>query len=103
MKLHIECPSCGGTGVYVGFTEKNGASVVCSTCRGTGGVDREYVPFTQRKVRTGIRTVVLRNHGIVLAPGMDLGEVTYEEFVAGKMPTDDSELYERITGKKEMT
>lgn len=98
----VDCGSCGGTGVYVGFAEKDGASVVCSSCKGTGA--REFTappPFSGRKRREGVKTVASKNHGIVIAPGMDKGEVSYEDFVAGTMPTNDAGLYERYTGKPE--
>lgn len=100
--MKVKCGSCGGTGVYVGFAEKEGASVVCSSCGGTGG--REYTPppeFTGRVTREGIKTVATHNHGITIAPGMDRGEISYEDFLAGKMPTNDDTLYERYTGEKD--
>lgn len=76
--------------------------MICSECNGTGA--REHVPtppFKGRVRREGIRTVATRSHGIVIEPGIDLGEVSYEDFLAGKMPTDDATLYERYTGKQE--
>ena len=30
------CKECKGTGLYVGTTERCGATVVCQTCKGTG-------------------------------------------------------------------
>lgn len=99
MELQVMCTACEGTGVYIGFAEKEGASVVCSCCRGKGWVMKSYTPFTERRMREGVKTVASRNQGIVLAPGIDHGEITYEEFLAGKMPSDDKELYPRVTGK----
>lgn len=101
MRLHVECSSCGGTGVYAGSAEQNGVAVVCSTCKGTGGVDKEFVLFASRQRREGVKTVALRNHGVVLAPGLDQGEISYEAFLAGEMPTDDAGINERLTGKTE--
>lgn len=100
MKLIVMCKACAGTGVYVGMGEKNGASIVCSRCRGSGAVEEDYTPFTTRYIRDGVKTVASRSHGIVIAPGTDRGEVSYEAFLAGQMPVDDDELYERVTGKK---
>ena len=36
MNLSIECPTCGGTGLYRGFMEAPGEYVVCVNCTGTG-------------------------------------------------------------------
>ena len=57
MKIKIVCKSCGGTGLYQGMGEKDGAFVVCFQCKGTGGVDFEYEPFISRQVREGCNRV----------------------------------------------
>lgn len=84
----IECHSCGGSGVYVGIAELDGAAVICSNCHGRGRTeDPDLLPSNyQRKVRAGVKTVSQAHSGYCLAPGVDLGAVSYEDFLAGKMP-----------------
>ncbi len=53
----VECASCDGTGLYVGFTEPPGSAVVCHYCKGTGGRRSSYTLFTKRKPKRGIHTV----------------------------------------------
>lgn len=36
IKIECECNACKGTGLYVGMAERDGAAVVCYTCKGTG-------------------------------------------------------------------
>ena len=99
INLDIECKSCGGTGVYIGFGENGGASVVCSTCKGTGCQNYEfkYTPFTKRKVRENVKRVFITGYGyglgvkpITLDNGtfVDFSKegVSYEDFLKGKMP-----------------
>jgi len=45
------CPSCKGTGLYIGMGERDGAAVVCHTCKGTGchAFKHEYEEFTEWK------------------------------------------------------
>ncbi len=52
IELDIECQSCNGTGVYRGMGERDGASVVCFTCDGTGCFKYkfEYTLFKERKI-----------------------------------------------------
>jgi hypothetical protein len=85
--IEIECPSCQGTGVYRGFAEPQGVAVVCLHCEGTGKETITYKPFTGRKRRDGIHTVRL-SAGTLLVTGVGPrgGSVTYEEFLAGKVP-----------------
>lgn len=85
MKLIVNCRSCRGTGVYRGMAERNGFAVICHTCDGTGAEIIEYIPFTQRVVRDDVKTVGVAN-GFIRSS--DPNEVTYEEFLNGKMPKD---------------
>lgn len=55
--IEIECPSCRGTGVYVGMGEGGGAAVVCYVCKGTGHTTYSYKPFTGRKHRDDVKRV----------------------------------------------
>jgi hypothetical protein len=99
IKLKIECKSCNGTGVYVGLAERDGAGVVCHTCKGTGCQDYNftYTPFKKRQKRKDIKRVFIQGYGycvgtkpITLDNGVfvDFSKegVSYEEFLAGKMP-----------------
>lgn len=99
LKKNIECRSCGGTGIYVGMGEQDGASIICRTCNGTGKEEFEfhYNEFTKRKKRKGIKRVYLDGMGYCIAPKKinfeNIGEIdlskegiSYEEFLNGKMP-----------------
>jgi len=87
--VDIQCPSCGGSGVYRGFAEPEGVGVVCLDCNGTGKKALKYFPFTGRTRRTGIR-IVRRSRGSLLPTGLGPTgpSVTYAEFLSGKMPGD---------------
>ena len=82
------CESCGGTGLYVGMAERDGAAVVCDTCKGSGCFHfaHEYTPFEHRKDRRGVRRVFQTNPGICIGEG---NGHTLEEF--GGMPTKEWE------------
>lgn len=101
IKLDIECQSCRGTGVYVGIAEKDGAAVVCYTCKGTGceKYSFTYEPFKGRKERKGVSRVYKNTYGFCIAPKVltlqiggdvqiDFSKegVSYQEFLKGKMP-----------------
>jgi hypothetical protein len=99
IKLKIECKSCKGTGIYVGMGERDGAGVICRTCRGTGCQDYsfEYTPFKRRHKREDIKRVFIQGYGycigtkpITLDNGVyvDFSKegVSYKEFLAGNMP-----------------
>ena len=75
-KTHVveydaECKSCKGTGLYVGFAEKDGASVVCSSCLGKGWIHitHTYRDFTGLKDREDVRWVYEHNPGICIGEG----------------------------------
>jgi endogenous inhibitor of DNA gyrase (YacG/DUF329 family) len=86
-EIKVECPSCGGTGVYHGFAEPEGVAVVCLTCGGTGETIFRYKPFTGRKRRKGIHTVQLSRGSFILTGVGPCGTpVSYKEFLSGKMP-----------------
>jgi len=86
------CVSCNSTGLYIGMAERNGAAIVCSTCKGTGKchVKIEWNDFTGRQHREGVSRVYATNPGICL--GSDHGH-TLESF--GGLS------YEEWEGKKE--
>lgn len=88
IEFNEQCKSCGGTGLYVGFAEKDGAAVVCHTCKGTGchHVKIEYDDFEKRERRKGVKRVYEVNPGICIG-GSKGGEHCLEDF--GGMPYED--------------
>ena len=86
-RIEIECPSCGGTGLYCGFAEPKGTAVICHGCNGDGNCLYQYKPFTGRKRKKGVQ-IVRESRGSFIATGVGpVGDsVTYEEFLAGKRP-----------------
>jgi hypothetical protein len=99
IKLKIKCQSCNGTGIYVGMGERDGAGVVCYTCKGTGcqNYKFEYEDFENRVKRDDIKRVFLTGYGycigtkpITLSNGVfvDFSKegVSYQEFLEDKMP-----------------
>lgn len=105
IRMIIQCPSCNGTGVYVGLGEGEGTAVVCSTCKGRGWYEYvyNYNEFSGRKHKDGVDRVYLDGYGYKLGSGkinfdgvgeidMDREGVSYKEFVAGKMPTHIEKL-----------
>jgi len=87
--VEVECKDCKGTGLYRGFAEPKGIAVVCLKCDGTGKVSLTYTPFTERKRRDDVNTV-RRSAGTFIgaAVGPTGGSISYEEFLAGKMPSE---------------
>ena len=99
IEIDIECPACGGTGVYVGLAEKKGAGVVCYKCGGTGCFHflYRYNEFKGKKEIKGVDRVYLTGMGYVVGTGkinyegvgeidMDKEGVSYQEFLRGKTP-----------------
>ena len=91
------CEACGGTGLYQGRAERDGAFVVCYRCKGTGCQTITYEPFEARKREPRCRRVYLSGGGYCITdkdvtteegiklPFSEAG-VTYEEWQAGKKP-----------------
>lgn len=82
-----ECESCGGTGIYVGFAERDGSAVVCYRCRGEGhhATKIVYWDFAERKVVKSINRVFCANPGIGIG-GSDLesfGGMAYQDWLRG--------------------
>jgi len=97
--LMIECQECGGTVVYQGMGERDGAAVVCTTCNGTGKEHYvfEYNEFSKRKERKDVKRVYRSGYGYCIAPKpitlsngtfVDFSKegVSYQEFLDGKYP-----------------
>ena len=74
-----KCKSCKGTGIYVGFAEKDGYGVQCHTCKGTGVCNRqiEYEDFDGRVCRTDVHTVLCVNPGIGVGVTEELPRGTF--------------------------
>jgi len=85
--VKAECGSCGGTGVYSGFAEPKGVGVVCLNCKGTGCREIQYIPFTKRKHRNGIKKVRLSRGSFILSCGPHGEEISYSKFLSGKIPS----------------
>lgn len=85
--INYECEDCRGTGLYSGMCEGPGVAVVCLGCEGSGRASFVYKPFTGRKGRRDIKTV-RRSRGTFIATGVGPvgSEITYAEFVSGKLP-----------------
>lgn len=78
-----ECSACQGTGLYVGFAEKDGAAVVCHHCRGSGKMNLEFRRFTGRKKREGVQRVYATNVGIWVTPSVP-GGVSFSAWESGE-------------------
>jgi len=91
-KVEVECQSCGGSGLYVGFAEAKGTAVICCTCGGTGCRTITFTPFTKRTERKGIHTVCW-SRGSFIGTGVGAvgHSITYEEFQNGKLPPKPKE------------
>ena len=84
------CPSCKGTGLYVGIGERNGAAVVCHICGGTGchHFVHEYEDFEKRSPKPGVKRVYRVNPGICIGEGNrcrleDFGGMPYRDWDGG--------------------
>lgn len=80
IQIKVDCPGCGGTGLYHGFLEPHGVGVPCNQCGGTGGKVVTITPFTERKTRKDIGTVRYRRQN-----GPDI-DITYQQFLNGEIP-----------------
>lgn len=85
--VEVECPNCGGTGIYHGFAEPEGVGVICINCIGTGMTTIHYVSFTGRKTRTGIEWVQYSRRSIVAGIGLARSSISYRDFLDGKLPS----------------
>ncbi len=101
IELKIVCQSCNGTGLYVGMAERDGAAVICTTCKGAGCQNYKfaYEDFVQRKARNGVVRVFKTSAGYIHS-GKDAngvkfsqGGVSYDEWLKGQEPGPIKELY----------
>ena len=84
--LKVECGACRATGIYSGLAEPIGTGVVCLNCGGTGSKELTFKLFKDRKKRDDIKTVMVSRGSFLLNCGPVGTEITYEEFLKGKMP-----------------
>ena len=57
------CKTCKGTGLYVGFAERDGAGIVCYRCSGTGCHHQvfEWEDFVERAASSSVTRVYQRD------------------------------------------
>ncbi len=85
--VECECRACGGTGLYVGMCERDGAAIICSPCKGTGKSKITYTPFEgRREPPEGVTRVFVTNPGIRLNPSETSGGVSLENWLLGADP-----------------
>ena len=100
----IECPDCGGTGLYKGKNEKGTCAVVCFKCNGTGKTEFTYNEFEGRKEMNDVTRVFGASFGYVhydCDHVTDEGETlhfsqygcSYEDWKNGAVPAPMEELY----------
>ena len=95
-----KCTSCGGTGLYVGMGEHDGAAVVCHGCDGTGKYHfkHEYEDFDGRLEGENIERVYATNVGIGIGKAKgkyvltDFGGMNYQDWLEGKPFPKQSEM-----------
>ena len=86
ISVNSVCSSCGGTGLYRGFCEKEGYPVVCTSCDGSGCETITYMPFVKRKLLRGIKGVSLSRGRFILTGVGSTGDiVSYADFLKGKL------------------
>jgi hypothetical protein len=84
-----QCSSCSGTGVYVGFAERDGFGIQCISCKGSGEAYQTiaFTEFHGKVLRNDIKTVLQTNPGISVGSKFDFGGVDYDEwFKTGIFP-----------------
>jgi hypothetical protein len=88
-----KCKSCNGSGLYVGLAERDGAAVICHTCKGEGFHHTKiiYEDFVGLKQHKDIVRVFEVNPGICLGIGKngkfnlsDFGGMPYQDWLNGK-------------------
>ena len=82
--VKVLCSSgCGGTGLYQGFMEGEGAYVVCVGCGGKGY--QKAKAFTKRVPKPGARKpgvkIMVRATGLILEGNNPKTAMTYKEFL----------------------
>ena len=77
------CNPCQGTGLYDGMGERDGLMIVCNSCKGNGytKINISYTRFTGLINREGVERVISNNPGVVMAPSITKGGVSYAVFL----------------------
>ena len=92
-----KCKECKGTGVYVGFLEKNSDyGIVCNACKGSGKRHRkfEYEEFQGKEIAS-VNKILETNPGINIGKtAYDMGGISYQEWYNGKEFPVGSEMRE---------
>ena len=96
--VKAECNSCKGTGLYIGMGEKNGAAVVCHTCKGEGCTtySLRWRAFDSRKKRPGVLQVVQTNPGIGISPDSEIGGMSYQDWLDGRQFMQGMEMRQYV-------
>lgn len=96
--IEIQCSSCTGTGLYVGRTERDGAAVVCHTCKGTGKSKfvGTFPKFKGRIVRKDVKRVFSSAGGYVIS----VGDVMIEDGRVIQFSTSGVDYREWLKGGK---
>lgn len=99
VEYDCECTACQATGLYCGMGEKEGAGIVCHTCKGTGQVHKihKYTDFEGRKKKRGVMRVYQANPGICIGTGnghrfSDFGGMPYDLWEKGQNFPEKSEM-----------
>jgi len=100
IEYDCECPTCEGSGLFVGLAERDGAAVVCNLCRGTGKRHTKIIwkDFTGKKPKLGVKRVFATNPGICIGENKKkrlllthFGGLSYEEWLRGDEFTPGTE------------
>lgn len=102
----VNCPSCGGSGIFQGMAERETGAVPCNKCDGKGWIDIKinYTPFKKKVIRKGVKRIYPANTGyfvsgedVVTEDGVALNYskygISYKEWLKGKIPVPMKELY----------
>jgi len=80
-EIDATCPKCHGSGIYQGMAERDGFAVQCYSCNGEGHklLFLEWEPFAGKLCKTGVKTVVKVNPGIMLGGDHHFGGMGYSD------------------------
>jgi len=88
IRLNEVCKSCGGTGLYVGMGEHDGAAVVCNKCYGSGFHEfiYEYEEYIEKKSPDPVIERVFKcNPGICIGGDLEeFGGMSVKDWQAGQ-------------------
>lgn len=101
LKIETECSQCGGTGLYQGMAEKDGAAVECYICNGSGKKDIEikYKLFNGRKIKENVNRVYKTAGGYCITDkdteNVKFSQygISYQEWLDNKKPIPIYDLH----------